>query len=406
MVEVTNLKRGDIIIIKFNGVPYHAVIYAPNPEQIGDVIHMGYGLKRSGLIRSTLAHTIYFHHELKNTGNLFHPWQKNKIETQVIRSKTLSGEEIANQAECWLKQGILYDEKRLMDALINKDKDPDTSIEAQANNVFQYLKFAARRETAPIKNPIFPHPISSFAAGIGVILTIPSYNLYKPFIKLGFHLMDKGTAYEGRPKGFSCAGFVLACIGAAALKDEIKAITPEGGWVSFKHGSMPEDKKSNYAINLQKISNNLNANNTKHPGLHTLLSEEQIKNFNIDHYTHKLTPFLANLNPQRPSIKSFMAGIEKDKENWEDLGPLSEIKLGKTILSTSKVFNKEEYKVENKKLLQDIKENREQFKKDFGNSAFQHEKYSPPSFFKRFIAKAFGEEISDIANKQTLKLSN
>ncbi|PJE06756.1 MULTISPECIES: NlpC/P60 family protein [Legionella] len=37
---ISELKRGDLILIRHNGKPYHVAIYAPNPEYIGDVIHI------------------------------------------------------------------------------------------------------------------------------------------------------------------------------------------------------------------------------------------------------------------------------------------------------------------------------------------------------------------------------
>ena len=50
-VQINQLEPGNIIVIKHNGKPYHAAIYAPSADKIGDVIHMGRGFKRSGAIR-------------------------------------------------------------------------------------------------------------------------------------------------------------------------------------------------------------------------------------------------------------------------------------------------------------------------------------------------------------------
>lgn len=66
-----------------------------------------------------------------------------------------------------MEQGVVYDEKRLMDLveegeLVKAKKIPlDISPETQAVNVFEYLKFAARRETAPIKAPFIPYTTTS-----------------------------------------------------------------------------------------------------------------------------------------------------------------------------------------------------------------------------------------------------
>lgn len=405
MIDIKDLKRGDIIIVKFNGAPYHAAIYAPNKDQIGDLIHTGYGVKRSGVIRSTLVHTYFFHEGLRKEGDRFHPWEKNKIEIEVIRSKTLSGDAIANQAEVWLKQGVLCDERKMMTALKNRKKEYDHSTEAEIETLFQYLKYTARRNTVPIKTPVFPNPISSMAAGIGVDLTVPSKNLNKLIVNLGYKLMDIGTNHEGRPKGFTCVGFVLSCIGAVALHDEIKALAPEDGWVSLKHGSTPRNPESKFAQTWNVVRDRLNITAQSQPGLDVLLTDEQIKNFNIERLKEKLTPALANINPQKPSIKAFNEGFKNDNKNWESLGMLdvSEFKLGETNPPASKPFNKEAYRAENKNILEDINTNREIFKEKFGAEAFKNKKYNTSSLFKKTVAKVTGETVVAITNTNVLK---
>ncbi|KTD35164.1 hypothetical protein Lnau_1835 [Legionella nautarum] len=398
MAKISELKRGDIILIRHNGKPYHVAIYAPNPEYIGDVIHMGTGFRRNGAIRSTLEYLYNLHAGLNATGNFFNLYS-NTLDVQVIRSKTLDGEEIAQQAERWLLQGVIYDEKRLANTLEENETLPDTSPEAQTVNVFEYLKFAARRNTAPIKAPFFPYTMASFLSGFSSFLLAPSLNLPKWIMSLALTFIRYGTNYEGRAKGFNCAGFILAVVGAVALKDEIQELSPENGWVSLKYGSSPENKESNYANALKTVQEKKGVSEGLAPGLHTLLTEEQIQDFDIERLKTKLGG-LALLHPHKPHLNSFTEQILQNEECWDDLGLLGEHELATEVSNLSKPFDKEEYRAEKKSDFQKTQENHQQFGVSYGNTAFAGKTY-PLSFFKRAVSSISGEPISDISPKQT-----
>lgn len=399
MAQISELKRGDLILIRHNGKPYHVAIYAPNSEYIGDVIHMGTGFKRSGAIRGTLANLYTLHAGLNKTGNFFNLYS-NTLDAQVIRSKTLNGEDIAQQAEHWLLQGVIYDEKRLADALEENEQDPDTSPEAQTTHVFEYLKFAARRNTAPIKTPFFPYTMASFLSGFSSFFLAPSLNLPQWLMNLALRFIRYGTNYTGRAKGFNCAGFVLGVVGAVALKDEIQALSPENGWVSLKYGDSPEDKESNYAKALQTAQEKKGIQGGLSPGLHTLLTDEQIQEFDIERLKTKLGG-LALLHPHRPHLNMFTEQILQNDEYWEDLGLVGENELATEVSNLSKPFNKEEYRAEKKCDFQKIQENHKQFGVSYGDTAFAGKTYPLP-FFKRAVSYISGEPISDITSSKTL----
>ncbi|WP_028388015.1 hypothetical protein [Legionella fairfieldensis] len=395
MINITELQRGDIIIVMHNGTPYHAAIYASNPEYIGDVIHACSGFKRSGVTRGTLAHLYHLHHGMNKAGNFFHLSQKNTLEIHIFRSKTLSGEAIANQAERWLLQGVTYDEKRLADTVENCNEHQKISREVQILNVFEYLKFAARRETAPIKTPFFPYPGASVSSVLGSFFVAPSLNLPTSVVNVGLKLMKKGANYDGRVKGFSCAGFVLACIGAVALQDEISPLTPQRRWVSLKYGKSPQDPDTSYAKAWQCLKDSLGElkYEQSQSGLDTLLSEEQIQQFDIDRLINKLS-FLANLHPHHPSIRAFIEGIQSDDENWQNLGSLNEIKMNNQYRVVSRPFTKKDYKEEKAIDMEIIKTNHHQFGRQYGESAFKRE--YPKFLSKKMISAITGETVSDI----------
>jgi len=233
MAKISELRRGDIILVRHNGKPYHVAIYSPNPAYIGDVIRMGSGFKRTGALRGTLTSTYRLHAGLNKAGNFFNVYT-NTLDIQVIRHKTLNEEEIARQAEYWMLQGAVYDEKRLADTF---DDYQDISPKAQTSHVFEYLKFAARRHTAPIKVPVFPYTMTSFLSGFSSFFLAPSLNLPQWLTNLALNIIRYATSDKERVKGFNCVGFVLAVMGAVALKDEIQELNPEKGWVSLKNGT-------------------------------------------------------------------------------------------------------------------------------------------------------------------------
>ncbi|MFT4060277.1 MAG: hypothetical protein QM652_12100 [Legionella sp.] len=393
MVDITEMKPGDIVVIMHNDKPYHVAIYAPSPMLIGDVIHMGVGFKRSGAIRGTLAGLCNLHTELSNTGNRWNFGQKNTLKVRIFRSQDIDGGKIARQAQVWASQGVIYDEKRTMETVQNNDRHYELSEKAQTINIFQYLKYATRRKTAPIKAPLFPNPVASFSAGFGSFFMAPSLNLPNSLTKLGFNLIKKGTRDENRPHGFSCAGFVLACIGAVALEDEIGCVNPEIGWASLKYGKGPGDTNGPYAQAWQQVQQAMDIREASQPGLHELLTHEQLANFDLQRLKKKLS-FLANLHPHHPSIRTFLEGITQDKQKWQDLGELNQIALGGRASPGSKPFNAKAYQAEKKVFLDEVRFNHQKFGRQFASQAFTKE--YPHSLFKKLIAVFTGEKVSDI----------
>ena len=393
MVSISNLRRGDIIIVKFNGVPYHAAIYAPDPEHIGDIIHACSGFKRTGVTRGTLANLYHLHQGLNNAGNFFKSGPRNTVELQVYRPKTLSGEEIANQANKWLKQGVPYDERRLAITIQDDERNYDTSRDAKIANTFEYLKYAARRNTAPIKTPFVPYSGASISSVFGSFFIAPPLYLPRFIVNFGIGLMMRGTNHEPRVKGFTCAGFVLSCIGAVALQDEISPISRESGWVSLKYGSVPEDMSSSYARAWRHAQELRGEHAKSSPGLHHLLSAEQMRDFNLDRLINKLS-FMSNLHPHHPSTRAFNEGLQSDTENWEAIGQLQALRLGPQPTMVSKPFSKANYEAEKRLDRELAHTNHQQFARDFGQTAFKRE--YPLSFFRRIIAYFTREDLSVI----------
>lgn len=398
MTKISDLQRGDIILIRHNGKPYHVAIYAPNSDYIGDVIHMGSGFKRSGAIRGTLSSMYHLHSGLNQAGNFFGLYS-NTLDVQVIRSKKLNGEAIAEQAERWMLQGVVYDEKRLMDTLEGNKEPHDISLEAQTVNVFEYLKYAARRNIAPIKTPYFPYTSATFLSGFASFFLAPSMNLFRWLVNFALRVIRYATNTENqqetRIKGFNCAGFVLACVGAVALKDDIQELKPEQGWVSLKYGNSPEDKNSAYAKALKIMQDKKGIQDGSRPGLHTLLTDEQIQNFDIEGLKDKLGG-LALLHPHKPGLCTFMDTVLNNAEFWTDLGVLDREELETEVSALSKPFNREQYHAEKAGDFQKTQENHEEFGRAYGNAAFEDRTYLPLSFFKKTVAKIADEPISEL----------
>ena len=268
---------------------------------------MGYGFKRSGAIKSTLTRQLQT--------------MKKTLTVHVVRSKSIDGAAIAAQAEFWLRQGVSFDERRLANSLLqfsHPDTFPSHSTEL---NVLEYLKFAARRETLPTKSKIFPYNYSSILTLIGILLNLPDYHISNSLSSFGQKLIKIGVDKVDRPRGFTCAGFVLACIGAVALKDEIAAVTGETGWASRKDARRAAaGKRIVIELQCKKFNAKLVARIITDQGLHDMLTKEQLERFDVQRLAKKLTPLLANLNPHQPSVEMFFHAITTDPDNWEYFG--------------------------------------------------------------------------------------
>lgn len=367
MISTRDLKPGDIIILNVAGAP-HSAIYAPVPGKVGDLIQMGYGLKRSGAIKSTLTHQV-------------EKWNKGHA-VRVIRSKHLDGAAIAAQAELWLRQGVVFDERRLVNSLHSLSYA--SSYPSAEANVLEYLKFAARRETCPIKAQKYPYNYSSILSLIGNGINLPDVTFSHQVSKLGKKLVKKGTHKAGRPKGFTCVGFVLACLAAVVLKDEIAPVTDKTGWVSLKYSSDPLHASPHFLQTVHKVKTEIGAKYHHGPGLHDVLSPAQLESFNLERLKEKLTPLLVNQNPHHPSLKLFYADLASDPHHWEDLGFLDKSTL-------TKEFNPQAYRKEGQAIYKEIQINRKIFNQKFG-----------PDIFKRSIARQKDAPIESFCLKKKI----
>lgn len=270
MLSIDDLQPGDILIHTVEGRAYHAMLYSPIESEVSNIIHMGYGSQRSGLIKSTLNRIMM------NT--------PRGHAIQVIRSNTLDGKQLAAQAEHWLRQGVAYDELRFV-KMIEREyyQSPETSV---TTNVRHYLKYAARRETMPMK-PAEEYPYLHSGMFVvflcGIIHPVSKFPLLLPFYLMLLRLL---TNVENRPRGFTCIGLILAVVGAVALRDEVEPINEQSGWNSIKHAATPFDSSLIPMI-------------------------------------EKLSPSIAEINPQFGSVQQFFDATMVDRDHWNHLGVLT-----------------------------------------------------------------------------------
>ncbi|HTM63474.1 MAG TPA: hypothetical protein VL360_03110 [Gammaproteobacteria bacterium] len=327
LTTIHDLRPGDIFFFNFAGVP-HTGIYAPSPGKQGDIIHMYFDKTRAGAIKSTLSKILLSGKEI-----------------YIFRNKNLDGNAIAEQAECWLNQGVEYSKSRLAESIYPYSDEK----KSEEYNILKYLLIAARRETMPIKVHQFPYHPDSNITNIGIVMLLPDYTYCRPLSYLGAKLAQYDTSDPDRPKGMTCVAFVLSCLAAIALKDEIKPVSAETGWASIKHSD-------------------------KYPGVQHVLTDDELINFDYDRLRHKLTPAIAKLDPHKPSPYEFYDAVRNDESNWEFIGTVD-----KTIV---KKFDREAYRQEQAELEAAIKINRQKFLDTFGEEIFnrnperQHRQFS------------------------------
>lgn len=329
---IHDLRPGDIFIFNFYGVP-HTGIYAPTPGGQGDIIHMYFDKERTGAIKSTLSKILM-----------------SGSEVYIFRSNKLDGNAIAAQAHFWLNQGIEYDKPRLAQSLYSYT-DEETSEEY---NIKKYLLIAARRETMPIKVHQFPCPPASMITDIGISMLLPDFTYCQPLSYVGSRFAMYGADDPDRPKGMTCVTFVLSCLAAVALKDEIQPVSADTGWISLKHSS-----------NQNEIYN--------------LVSKGGSKNLDFDRLRDKLTPELAKIDPHKPSPFAFYDALRNDEDNWEFVGTVDN-----TIV---KEFDKQVYRQEQLDLAANIKANRQKFIDAFGEEIFNRQPERPYRHFTLFNDK-------------------
>lgn len=347
---IHDLLPGDIFVFNYYGVP-HAGIYAPTPGGQGDIIHMYFDKDRTGAIKSTLS-------KLLLSGS----------EVYIFRHKKLDGAAIAAQAEFWLNQGIEYEKPRLAKSLYAYTDEKA----AEDYNILKYLLIAARRETMPIKTHQFPCPAGSKIGDIGLVMLLPDFTYCRPLSYVGSRLAMVEDGNPERPRGMTCITFVLSCLAAIALKDEIQPVSAQTGWISLKHSD-------------------------KHPGLHDLLTEEEAINFDVARLRNKLTTALSNLaklDPHNPSPDEFYNAIRTDEENWEFVGSVDN--------AIVKEFDKQVYHQEQQTLKVNIKANRQKFIDAFGEEIFNRHPERPHRHFTLFNEPASDQQEAQQNNKNEL----
>ena len=342
-ISIHDCCPGDMVFFDVFGVP-HVSIYAPKPGCQGDLIQMSYGATRSGAIKSTLSQQL-----------------KTQKDVVVYRSKLLDGAAIADQAERWLRQGIVFDEVRLVNSIYDYET-PKTSVE---HNVLEYLKYAARRNTLPIKVHQYPYNYTSWVTSLGLGMLFPDHQYSRATTYLFSHLAKYGTDSPDRPKGMSCVIFALLCIAAVALKDEIAPVTAETGWASLKYSSLPADDDSEFSATLHAVKGVLDNKGIEGPGLQDVMTDEQREQFNLERLIHKLGKSLAALNPHEPRPEDLIQALANDADHWESIGFVDN-----TIL---KKFDKVAFSEESDAIQKEIEVNREAFYQTFGADIFNRD---------------------------------
>jgi hypothetical protein len=347
---IHDLKAGDIVIFYVHGVP-HAAIYSPKYGEYGDLIQMNYDKQRSGAIKSTLSKQLL---------------QGKDVYVFRSKSKWIDGEKIAAQAESWLRQGIVFDERRLARSLYDTTGEPAKSAE---HNMLQYLKYTARAATMPIKVHQYPYYYSSYMTGAALGMLFPDFSYGWPHNYLAANAVEYGTSDPNRPKGMTCVTLALLCIASAALHDEVNPVTKDTGWVSLKYS--PEPKQSNLPFfqTLRKVREEVHACDFDGPGLDALFTEEQQANFNLERLREKLTPGIAALNPQQTPPEDFFSCLKSDTDNWQNLGILD-----KTVV---KEFDKAAFDEERLDIGDDIPDNRMRFMGQFDLNIFNRNPDKP-----------------------------
>lgn len=327
VISFADLLPGDIFAFSFHGVP-HTGIYAPKEGCQGDIIHMYFDKERMGAIRSTLSKILLMNHDV-----------------YIFRHRQLDGAALAKQAEHWLEQGIEYSKPRLAESLM----ETTDAEAADEDNLLNYLLIAARRETIPVKTHQFPCPPTSRIADIGLTMLLPDFIYFRPQLYIGAMLAMYGANNPDRPKGLTCIAFVLSCLAAVALQDDIAPVNAMTGWKSRKD-----------------------------------FTEAEIQQFDFARIREKLSPSIAKLNPHKPSPYEFYHILNTDETYWQKIGVMD-----KTI---TKTFDKQAYQQEQVALIEKIKENRAQFLRTFGEKIFNRDPDRPYRHFTLFNEPKAEEE--------------
>jgi hypothetical protein len=330
-VNLNDLQPGDILSWVIMGTR-HFAIYSPVEGQQGDLIHMIYNSHNEcACFKSTISQPL-----------------RNLQEGQditVIRSQNKEeGLAFAQQAEFWLRQGVNYDFSRLTQVLYNNNHG--VTSPPREDNILQYLKYAARRETKPVKSSGFPITNINWMTKVGLFFVNTS-NLCDPIPRWAMRVVDYSVNVPDHSRGLNCIGLIAAVIAAVKLKDEISAVNEETGWVSIKHTHLTENKLDD---------------TIDRPGLHSVMNKKQLSQFSIERLAEILTPAIAKTSPHLTHSDDFLKNLLDDEDHW----------LTTTLDKESalKPFDKAAYDAETQQLRQTISRNTETFVSTFGRGIF------------------------------------
>jgi hypothetical protein len=183
-------------------------------------------------------------------------------------------------------------------------------------NMLQYLKYAPRRETNPIKIHHYPYTHTSYMTGVGVGMLFPDYFQSSYAAPLFAKMAQYGRENADRPKGMTCVMFVLSCLAAVAFEREVRPVSDKTGWVSIKYSSLPADKSSELYAVLSRVKAEIQAPECEGPGLQDVMTGD----FDMDNLVEKWGASLADINPQRAFPREFFQALMKDEVNWKRLG--------------------------------------------------------------------------------------
>lgn len=215
-MKFKDLLPGDIVLFKWNQALFHVAIFAPEAGRVSNIID---ATSNKGVARSTLEGLYKVLLGCTKTGNLWGLFS-NVLEMSVVRSRTLEGQWIADQAEFWRLHGVTYDVKSLANIVETTWEPPVQSSEREEeHNLRVYWAYAARRRTAMIEHPITP---GIFSVICSFFLT-PLWNLPTAFVNFFvklIHYLTQTLEKKASEVGVNCVGFVLTVLAAVALKDD------------------------------------------------------------------------------------------------------------------------------------------------------------------------------------------
>lgn len=204
-MNFNELKPGDIILFKLNGVLFHAAIFAPDEKtNIIDVT------SPAACARKTLKNLVNSLSAGIATGNIGFFFNR-RLSVHVVRHCYLNGSEIAEQAEFWRLRNVTYDIHSLID--LTKASWTAPSVPNKKANLQIYCNHAQKARVPLIDAPKTPNSLIIFLS----ILIAPLLNLPRLCVSFVMQLMHYFQPEKNQ--GTSCGGFILSVLGAVSLKE-------------------------------------------------------------------------------------------------------------------------------------------------------------------------------------------